>query len=130
MRSDKTLTPGSMDSAAWQIMLTPHAEMRVQQRGVDRQVLDCLVLYGRQEFDHFGCEILYFDEASLDAVARHEARRLWLKVAESRCLYAVVNSDGKVVTTGHRYRRVQRDRSLSSYRPGRTRSSRRKSSKA
>lgn len=125
MRSDKSSSPSSIDSAAWQIMLTPHAEIRVQQRGVDRQVLDCLLLYGRREFDHFGCEIIYFDEASLEKVARNEPRRLWLKAIESRHLYAVMNSDGKVVTTGHRYRRVQRDRSLSSYRPGRTRSPRR-----
>lgn len=125
MRLDKTLFSRSIDSAAWQIMLTPHAEIRVQQRGVDRQVLDCLLLYGRREFDHFGCEIVYFEEIGLDNVARSEPRRLWLKVVEARHLYAVVNSDGKVVTTGHRYRRVQRDRSLSSYRPGRTRSPRR-----
>lgn len=130
MRSDKTLSSSSVDSAAWQIMLTPHAEMRVQQRGVDRQVLDCLLLYGRPEFDHFGCEILYFDEESLDKVARNESRRLWLKAVESRHLYAVVNSDGKVVTTGYRFRRVQRDRSLSSYRPGRTRSPRRRDIRA
>lgn len=125
MRSDQALFTHSIDAAAWQIMLTPHAEIRVQQRGVDRQVLDCLLLYGRREFDHFGCEIIYFDEASLEKVARSEPRRLWLKAIESRHLYAVMNSDGKVVTTGHRYRRVQRDRSLSSYRPGRTRSPRR-----
>ena len=125
MRSDKTLFSRSIDSTAWQIMLTPHAEIRVQQRGVDRQVLDCLLLYGRREFDHFGCEIVYFEEIGLDNVARSEPLRLWLKVVEARHLYAVVNSDGKVVTTGHRYRRVQRDRSLSSYRPGRTRFPRR-----
>ena len=70
MRSDKTLSPSAIDTAAWQIMLTPHAEIRVQQRGVDRQVLDCLLLYGRREFDHFGCEIVYFDESGLDKVAR------------------------------------------------------------
>lgn len=125
MRSHKALFHNAIDSAAWNIMLTPHAQIRLQQRGVDRQVLDCLLLYGRREFDHFGCEILYFDEASLETVARREPRRLWLKTVESRHLYAVVNSDGQVVTTGHRYRRVQRDRSLSSYRPGRTRSPRR-----
>ncbi len=125
MQSDQVLSP-SFDPVAWQIVLTPHAEIRVQQRGLDRQVLDCLTLYGRGEFDHFGCEIVYFDEAGLDKVARCEPRHVWLKAAESRRLYAVVNSDGVVVTTGHRYRRVQRDRSLSSYRPGRTRSPRRR----
>lgn len=128
MRSNEAVSSHSVDSAAWQIMLTPHAEIRMQQRGVDRQVLECLLLYGRREFDHFGCEIAYFDDAGLEKTARCEPRRVWLKAVESRHLYAVVNSNGEVVTTGHRYRRVQRDRSLSSYRPGRTRSPRRRAS--
>jgi len=128
MRSNQAFSSCSIDSAAWRSALTPHAEIRMQQRGVDRQVLDCLLLYGRREFDHFGCEIAYFNDAGLDKVARCETRRIWLKAVESRHLYAVVNSDGEVVTTGHRYQRVQRDRSLSSFRPGRTRSPRRRHS--
>lgn len=103
------------------LMLTPHAAVRVQQRGVDCDVLDCLLRYGRREFDHAGCEIVVFDDASMDAVARHEPSRLFLKAAESRSLYAVVNSDGQVVTTGHRFRRVIRDKSISSFRKGRSR---------
>lgn len=115
-----------IESSAWQILLLPHAEIRAQQRGVDRQVLDCLLAHGRREFDHFGCEIVYFDDAAYDRVARHESRQMWLKVVEAKHLYAVVNSNGAVVTTGYRYRRVQRDRSLSSYRPERSRSPRSK----
>lgn len=116
------VTPDTSAAVAWQVMLTPHAQMRVQQRGVDREVLDCLVAYGRREFDHCGCEIIFFDEAALALIARHEPPRLWLKSVDSRGIYAVVNADGKVVTTGHRFRRVLRDKSLSSYRPDRTRS--------
>lgn len=99
--------------------------MRAQQRGVDRRALECLLLYGRREHDHRGCEIFYFDDASLRRLAQCEDRKLWLQAIESRSLYAVVSADGEVVTTGHRYRVVQRDRSLSSYRPGRSRSVRR-----
>jgi hypothetical protein len=39
-------------------------------------------------------------------------------------LYAVVDSTGVVITAGHRFRRVPRDLSLSSFRPGRSRSPR------
>ena len=104
--------------------LTPHAEMRMQQRGVDREILACLLQYGRPQFGPGGCEILLVDDATLDAVARHESRRLWLRMAAARDVYAVVDSDGCVLTTGHRYRRVLRDVSLSSRRPGRSRSPR------
>lgn len=109
-------------AVAWKWVLSPHAEVRAQQRGVDRNVLECLLTYGRRDFDHCGCEIVYFDNASLEDLAKYESIQLWLKAVQSRCVYAVVNSDGLVVTTGHRYRRIQRDKSLSSYRTGRTRS--------
>lgn len=101
--------------------MTIHAGIRVQQRGVDRSVLDCLLQYGRHEHDHKGCEVVTFDGDSLAEIARREPHQLSCKADESRALYAVVNSDGMVVTTGHRYRRLLRDRSLSSNRPGRNR---------
>lgn len=93
-------------------------EFRAPQRGVDRNVLDRLLAYGRREFDHCGGKIVHFDDAALESISRHESTQLWLKASRSRCVYAVVNSDGLVVTTGHRYRRIQRDKSLSSYRTG------------
>ena len=101
--------------------LTVHAAIRAQQRGVNRSVLDCLLQYGRHEHDHMGCEVVTFDDETLGEVARREPHTVWLEVIEARSIYAVVASDGSVVTTGHRFRRMLRDRSLSSNRPGRSR---------
>ena len=101
--------------------LTAHASLRVQQRGVDLSVLDCLLQYGRHEHDHKGCEVVTFDDGTLQEVARHEPAQLWRKAVDVRSLYAVVNADGCVVTAGHRYRRMLRDVSLTSRRPGRSR---------
>ena len=97
------------------------SDIRVQQRGVNREVLDCLLAYGHHEPDHKGCHVVTFDGKSLDAMARHESRSLNTKVSGASNLYAVVNSDGVVITAGHRFRRVPRDLSLSSLRPGRCR---------
>lgn len=105
----------------WMTKVTPHAEIRMQQRGVDKEMLSCLLQYGRPQFCQGGCEILLVDDTTLDAIAKHESHRLWLEMADARDLYAVVNSDGYVVTTGHRFRRVLRDISLSTVRPGRSR---------
>ena len=66
-------------------------------------------------------EIVTFDHAALDEVARREPRPTWRKAVEASSLYAVLGPDGVVITTGHRYRRVVRDRSLASLRPGRSR---------
>lgn len=101
--------------------VTPHAAVRMQQRGLSREVLDCLLRYGRREHDHHGCEVAIFDESALLTVARNESVFLWRKAVASRSVYAVIDSDGRVVTAGHRFRRVQRDRSISSYRPSRSR---------
>lgn len=106
---------------SWDSMLTPHAEIRMQQRGVENEVLGCLLQYGRRQHGPGGCELHFLDDAALDAIARHEPHRLLLRMTEARNLYAVVNSDGYVITTGYRYRRMLRDISLSSMRPGRSR---------
>ena len=105
-----------IEPVARQICLTQHAQARVQQRGLDRVVLDCLLRYGRREFDHRGGKILRFDRASLREVSRNEPVSLWVKALEARSLYAVVGVNGPVITTGHRFRRVLRDRSISSFR--------------
>ena len=102
--------------------MTKHARLRVQQRGVNRNVLDCLLAYGHREPDHKGCQIVTFDSKAMDDLSRYESRNLKTKASDSARLYAVVDSDGVIVTTGHRFRRVPRDLSLSSYRPGRSRS--------
>ena len=113
---------GRFDGASY--ALTRHADIRVQQRGVNRDVLDCLLAYGRHEPDHKGCRIVTFDCKSLDAMSRSEPKDIKTKASDSRNLYAVVNGDGVVITAGHRFRRVLRDQSLSSMRPGRSRSPR------
>lgn len=115
------LSMGQGQTANMAYPLTIHAGIRAQQRGVDWSVLNCLLQYGRHDHDHMGCEVVMFDGGSLAEVARRESHGLWCKADEARSLYAVVNSDGMVVTTGHRFRRVLRDRSLSSNRPGRSR---------
>ena len=102
--------------------MTKHARVRVQLRGVNRDVLHCLLAYGHHEPDHKGCQIVTFDSKAMDDLSRYESRAMKTKAAGSSHLYAVVDSDGVIVTAGHRFRRIPRDLSLSSYRPGRNRS--------
>lgn len=101
--------------------MTTHARIRVQQRGVNRDMLDCLLAYGRHEPDHKGCHVVTFDGKALEDLARFEPKEVKAKATGARNLYAVVDADGVVVTAGHRFRRVPRDLSLSSLRPGRSR---------
>ena len=121
MNLQSTLSQGQARCANLATPLTVHAVIRAQQRRVTRSVLDCLLQYGHHEHDHMGCEVVPFDDETIDEVARREPRALLREVAEACSVYAIVNSDGSVVTTVHRFRKVLRDRSLSSNRPGRSR---------
>lgn len=105
--------------------LSPHAKVRQQQRGIRRDVLDYLVAYGRREHDHHHCEIVYFDAKAVLRVQKEVGRQVAHLVSDHRDVYAVIDSDGRVVTTGHRIKRILRDKSLSSLRPGRHRRPRR-----
>jgi hypothetical protein len=105
-------------------VLTRHAGMRVQQRGVNREILGCLLDYGRHEPDRRGCNIVTFDGKSLKAMSNNGPLIENGRVTDSRNLYVVVNAEGVVITAGYRFRRVPRDLSLSSHRPGRRRSTR------
>ncbi len=106
------------------IGMTKHALARLQQRGVDRDLLHCLLAYGHHEPDHKGCNLVTFDGKAMEDLARYESKAFKAKATGTRKLYAVIDSDGVVVTAGHRVRRVPRDLSLSSLRPGRSRSPR------
>lgn len=90
------------------LQLTNHARARLQQRAIPMPVLDCLMSYGKKVHDHRGGEILFFDRQ-----ARHQLRRTFgndgFKRLETKLdTYAVIGTDGAVVTVGHRTRRIVR----------------------
>ena len=87
--------------------LTDHAAARMQQRGIRAQALQALLDYGCITHVEGGRDIVYFDKkararlAKANAAAAREVDRL------SRT-YAILGSDGTVVTVGHRFRRIPR----------------------
>ena len=89
--------------------LSTHARRRMQQRGISAAALDALLDFGRTARAGRGRELVFFDRKSRERLARESvlAAGEATRVCNS---YAVVGSDGTVVTVGHRLRRVQRDR--------------------
>jgi hypothetical protein len=88
--------------------ITKHGALRMQQRGIRPQALEALLDFGRVRHLHQGGrEILFFDKkararlAGANPGAAREAERLTRT-------YAIVGSNGVVITVGHRYRRVTR----------------------
>jgi hypothetical protein len=91
---------------------TRHAVTRVQQRGIRPEVLEYLLDYGHEEHDHRGGIVVTFVGRSLSSTEKGERERARVQAHDSRRLYAVIDIDGRVITTGHRTQRVKRDRSL------------------
>jgi hypothetical protein len=89
--------------------LTQHARARMQQRGISPAALDALLDFGRSARAGRGRELVFFDRKARERLAREKvlAAGEAARVCNS---YAIVGSDGMVITVGHRFRRVERDR--------------------
>lgn len=87
--------------------LTQHARTRMQQRGIRAAALDVLLDYGRIEHVDRGCEIVFFDKTARSRLLKQSpgAARDLDRVART---YAILGSDGAVITVGSRYRRIPR----------------------
>ena len=87
--------------------VSKHAQARMQQRGIARAAVDCLLDYGREHHDHHGAVIVMLDRAGTRRISRYGAVRA-NELDALRGLYAVVANDGCVCTVGHRTRRLRR----------------------
>ena len=89
--------------------LTPHARTRMQQRGIRPEVVEVLLAFGRGRYLHQGGrEVVFFDKKAKARLGRAnpDAAREAEKLTRT---YAIVGSNGVVITVGHRYRRVALD---------------------
>lgn len=86
-----------------------HARARMQQRDVPREVVDCLLDHGRVHHGHHGAEIVYFDKAGRGRARLAGATEVIREMQKYFNTYAVVGTDGTLVTVGRRYRKYRRD---------------------
>lgn len=88
-------------------LLTTHAQVRMQQRGISTVALEMLLDFGRVVHLDRGKDIVYFDKKARARLAKANAKVA--REATRLCrTYAILGRDGWVVTVGHRYRRIQR----------------------
>jgi len=104
-----------MDSQLFQrktrkIVPSDHSLARIQQRGINPAVFDLLLQYGAKEYDRMGGKILFFNHRSRLRIQRELGDQALALVEKSAKLYAVVSKDNSLITVGHRYRRIWRDR--------------------
>ena len=84
--------------------LTDHARARMQQRGIPTAAVEALLEFGSASHLHSkGRELVYFNKATRAGLAK--ANPVTDRLART---YAILGSDGTVITVGHRYRRIPR----------------------
>ena len=89
-------------------LVTQHAAVRMQQRGIDPEILHCLLTWGREQHDHRGARIVYFDKHARSQLERGFGREKYKALQPHLSTYAVISGDGNIVTVGHRLRRIRR----------------------
>ena len=88
------------------VSLSPHARVRMQQRGICAEALETLLGFGTSSSAPGGREIVFFDKA--ERVRLEQIRRAMRNRDRLHGLYAITEGHGTVITVGHRYRRIAR----------------------
>lgn len=86
------------------VLMTQHAAIRMQQRGIKENTLDCLFEFGSRMHDSRGGIIVFFDKYARKRLKGNQPRLI-----ESQLdAYAVVSVLEEVLTVGHRIKRINR----------------------
>jgi len=89
------------------MILTHHAETRMQQRGIPFLAVELLCNFGSAEYVG-DAKIRYFDKKSLKK-AKHQIKQMMEQVDRIEKMYCVESDEGVVVTTGHLTKHIMRD---------------------
>ena len=88
-------------------MITRHAQIRSQQRGIPPMVLDLILQFGSTESAGDGASKMFFDKAARRRLHSY-AGTLAPMLDEHLDSYAVVGQDNQIITVGHRTERIRR----------------------
>jgi hypothetical protein len=90
------------------LQLSNHARARLQQRAIPLPVLDYLLNFGKKVHDHHGAEILFFDHRARTQIRRAMSEQDFKHIEAKLDTYAVIGSNGVVLTVGHRTKKINR----------------------
>ena len=87
-------------------MLSAHARTRTQQRAIPKLVVNWLIDFGAETSTSGGCTVRYFDRPAKRRLEHAVGREAVSRFKDKLSCY-LVERDGKVITVGHRYHRIQ-----------------------
>ena len=91
-----------------QINYAKHAAVRAQQRGFPPFVDELLDRFGQVEYTGQGCIVKYLDKSSIRSMESELGKRTVSRFAEWLDAYKVCTTEDKVITIGHRTKRIWR----------------------
>lgn len=86
--------------------ITEHAVIRMKQRGIAQVTIDYLLDFGREAEGWNGGKVVYFDKATRLKLMAQLSKTERTRFEHQADAYLVIGNDGKVVTVGHRTRRM------------------------
>ena len=89
-------------------LLTQHASIRMQQRGITPDTVDALLTYGTKEYDHCGARVVYFDKQARFRMLAKLGVDHYKSIEGKLNAYAVLSNSGGLITVGHRQKRINR----------------------
>ena len=88
---------------------TAHAATRSQKRGIPPLILEWLMAYGEEQPDHHGARVVYFTKESRRRIGQVNGDMIVRRLRELLDTYAVISGDGRMITCGHRFKKINKN---------------------
>ena len=89
------------------VTVSQHAKIRMQQRAITADMLESLLDFGQVKFNGQGTEILTFPKKVVKNLKKELDHKVFMKIERHLNLYAIMSSDGELITTGYRTKRLK-----------------------
>jgi hypothetical protein len=89
------------------VTVSHHAQIRMQQRAISADMLESLLDFGQVKFNGQGTEILTFPKKVVKHLKKELNHKVFMKIERHLNLYAIMSSDGELITTGYRTKRLK-----------------------
>ena len=89
------------------VTVSQHAKIRMQQRAISADMLESLLDFGQIKFNGQGTEILTFPKKVVKNLKKELNHKVFMKIDRHLNLYAIMSSDGELITTGYRTKRLK-----------------------
>ena len=89
------------------VTVSHHAQIRMQQRAITADMLESLLDFGQVKFNGQGTEILTFPKKVVKHLKKDLNHKVFMKIERHLNLYAIMSSDGELITTGYRTKRLK-----------------------